>query len=616
MSDLLDRALPLLPNPQQIELGPRRWQPRANWRFANRGPGWTYGPTDLTVDPPAHESPEAYALVTGPTGAAAAAHHPTGLLRARATLRQLLTLAGDQPIPEVRITDWPDLPIRGVHLDLKYIMHRQDYLLRWLDTLADYKVNTLLLEYEDKFPYRSHPNLRHPLAFTEAELKNFLTRARAHGIRVVPLIQNMGHVEYILKHEQFAHLRRNGWHTEYDTTLPAVLPFVREILDDVLRLHADDEWFHAGGDECFSLHQLPDTDAAKLYGDHMAQVLQHLVAAGKRPLMWQDMITRTTGHVRADLLAKFPKQTIFCHWNYNSTPRPTKRGDGAFTPDRWLELQQAGFDTLGVSCKNWGTLVPMYSRYVAANTIQVVREAHQFGALGTIQSSWACFNMPLPLEDYGMALGADRSWRIRNETELRGFDDAWSRLHFGLPDARVVEALNLLGGEIELPTTLGRPVHLPHWMYMDLILHYPNAQADRIKYGPAGFPPGIDWKNVAARRLDLYRQSPKQPLAAESIRRYARQAQAAAEMLPALRRRARRHRDELALLEWAAHYRQHASDRFLLLAENNSKRRPMLTQLRRCRAAMRRNYRWFLEPSELALQEASLFTGEEQLLLP
>lgn len=615
MSNLLDRALPLLPNPQQIELGPRRWQPRANWRFSERGTRWTYGRLATDLQPPAHESPEAYTLVTGPEGAAAAARHPLGLLRARATLRQLLTLAGDGAIPEVRITDWPDTLIRGVHLDLKYIMHRKDYLLRWLDTLADYKVNTLLLEYEDKFPYRSHPVLRHPLAFTEAELKKFLARARGHGIRVVPLIQNMGHVEYILKHECFAHLRRNGWHTEYDTALPAVMPLVREILDDVLRFHAEDEWFHVGGDECFSLHKLPDAEAARLYGDHMAQVLRHVVAAGKRPLMWQDMVTRASGDIRAGLLAKFPKQTILCHWNYNSTPRPTKRGDVAFAPERWLELQQAGFDTIGVSCKNWGTLVPMYSRYVAANTIQVVREAHQFGATGVIQSSWACFNIPLPLEDYGMALGADRAWRIRPETEVRGFDDAWARLHFGLPDARAVEALNLLGGEIELPTELGRPIHLPHWMYMDLVLHYRNAQADRIKYGPAGFPPGIDWTQVMRRRLELYRNSPARHTATAAIGRFARQAQAAAELLPALRRQAKRNREELALLEWAAQYRRHASDRFLLLADGKTSG-AMLRASRRLRAQMRKNYGWFLEADEAALQAASLFTGEEQLLLP
>ena len=123
MSDLLDRALPLIPNPQQIQLGARRWKPRRNWRFANGGADrWTFGDGKTAkvllagLVPPENDSPEAYALVAGPDGAAAIARQPTGLLRARATLRQLCTLAGDGAIPEVRIADWPDLAVRGVRV--------------------------------------------------------------------------------------------------------------------------------------------------------------------------------------------------------------------------------------------------------------------------------------------------------------------------------------------------------------------------------------------------------------------------------------------------------------------------------------------------------------------
>ena len=636
MSDLLDRALPLIPNPQQIQLGARRWKPRRAWRFTESGADrWAFGDGKndgvlfAGLAPPENDSPEAYALVAGPDGAAAAARHPTGLFRARATLRQLLTLAGDGAIPEVRIADWPDLAVRGVHLDLKYIMHRKDYLMRWLDTLADTKVNTLLLEYEDKFPYRTHPVLRHPLAFTEAELNVFLAKARGHGIRVVPLIQNMGHVEYILKHEQFAHLRRNGWHTEYDTTKPDAMQMVREVLDDVLRFHEEDEWFHMGGDECFSLHKETREVAGRLYGDHMVGVLEHVVGHGKRPLLWQDMVAGLPPEPRAELLRRIPPKTILCHWNYNSTPKATKRGEalqggapvsqGAFDLERWVEFRKAGFDTLGISCKNAGTLVPLYSRIVSENTVQVIRDAHRFDALGTIQSSWACFNMPLPMEDFGMALGADRGWRVRRETELRGFEDAYARLHFGLPDSQVMEAFHLCGGHIELgskKSSLGRPVHLPYWSYMDLVLHFKNAHQDRIKYGAAGFPDDIDWKRIMERRIEFYAASPDRAIAAEAVRRLGRQARAAGELIPSVRKRARRNRAELAFLGWVAKFRAHASGRFLLLADGGAPavRRKTLAESRRLRSEMRKNYRGFLESAETDLQEASLFSGEESLL--
>lgn len=635
MSDLLDRALPLLPHPQQLRLGPRKWKPSRAWRFAEGPLHWGFGSGKgvevirASLTPPENDSPEAYTLAVGPDGAAAVARHPTGLLRARATLRQLCALAGDCALPEARIADWPDLPVRGVHLDLKYIMHRKEYLMRWLDALADYKVNLLLLEYEDKFPYRRHPVLRHPLAFTERELTAFLAKARGHGIRIVPLIQNMGHVEYILKHEEFAHLRRNGWYTEYDTSKPEALALAKDILDDVLRFHEEDEWFHVGGDECFSLHKEAKEVAAKLYGDHMIQVLAHVAARGKRPLIWQDMIAGLPPSLRDPLLAKIPPKTILCHWQYSSIPRETRRGEalepgarvvqGAFEMERWIEIRKAGFDTLGVSCKNWGSLVPMYARYVGENIVEMIRGAHRFDALGTIMSSWACFSMPLPMEDFGMALGADRGWRVRRETDRRGFEEAWARLRFGLPDARAVEAIHLLGGEIELPTKhtkLGRPVHLPYWFYMDLVLHFPNAHEDRIKYGAAGFDQKVDWKRIVERKIALYHASEVRADAAEAIGRFARQARAAQEMLPSLRKAARRGRDDLAYLEWAAKFREHAAARFLFLAEGGAPvaRRKLLAEGRRLRREMRKNFRGFLAPSQTDQQEASLFDGEEALL--
>ncbi|MFZ4695685.1 MAG: hypothetical protein ACOYMV_11215, partial [Verrucomicrobiia bacterium] len=175
--------------------------------------------------------------------------------------------------------------------------------------------------------------------------------------------------------------------------------------------------------------------------------------------------------------------------------------------------------------------------------------------------------------------------------------------------------------QIELPTkqsSLGRPIQLPYWGYMDLVLHFKNAHQDRIKYGTAGFPKDIDWTRIMERRIELYLASPVRTDASEAIGRFARQARAASEMLPWLRKKARRNRAELAYLDWAARFREHASGRFLFLAEGGTPaaRRKMLAETRRLRSQMRKTYRGFLEPTETDLQEASLFAGEEALLAP
>src|SRR5947207_2149614 len=93
-------------------------------------------------------------------------------------------------------------PIIGVHLDLKYLMPRKDYLTGWVRRLPELGINTLLLEYEDKFPYTTYPFLRSPSAFTPAELHEFLAAARAAKLCVIPLVPTLSHLEFALAHDE------------------------------------------------------------------------------------------------------------------------------------------------------------------------------------------------------------------------------------------------------------------------------------------------------------------------------------------------------------------------------------------------------------------------------
>ena len=65
----------------------------------------------------------------------------------------------------------PGPAIVGIHLDLKYHMPRRAYLMEWVRELPACGINTLLVEYEDKFPFAAYPFLRDPEAFTPAELR-------------------------------------------------------------------------------------------------------------------------------------------------------------------------------------------------------------------------------------------------------------------------------------------------------------------------------------------------------------------------------------------------------------------------------------------------------------
>ncbi|XP_035198541.1 hexosaminidase D isoform X3 [Oxyura jamaicensis] len=97
---------------------------------------------------------------------------------------------------------------RLVHLDLKGAPPRAAYLGQVLPLLRALGATGLLLEYEDTFPYTGPLEpLRAPHAYSHQELRELLGLAKEQGLEVVPLVQSFGHMEFVLKHKEFAHLR-------------------------------------------------------------------------------------------------------------------------------------------------------------------------------------------------------------------------------------------------------------------------------------------------------------------------------------------------------------------------------------------------------------------------
>ena len=117
--------------------------------------------------------------------------------------------------------------ICGIHLDLKYLISNKAYLNGWVRELPQLGINTLLIEYEDKFPYEKYPFLQHPDAYTPSELRQFLAIARDAGLRIIPLMQTLSHLEFAFAHPQLAHLREAPHiPTQIDPTNPQAVQFV------------------------------------------------------------------------------------------------------------------------------------------------------------------------------------------------------------------------------------------------------------------------------------------------------------------------------------------------------------------------------------------------------
>src|SRR5262252_7472795 len=134
---------------------------------------------------------------------------PAGVFYARATLEQLRRAAGPGgTIPAVAIEDTPDLPERGVMLDIsRDKVPTMLTLRRSIDELAALKINRLQLYMEHTFAYRDHPAVwasASPLTADEVDALDAFCRERF--IELVPNQNSFGHMERWLRLPRYAPL--------------------------------------------------------------------------------------------------------------------------------------------------------------------------------------------------------------------------------------------------------------------------------------------------------------------------------------------------------------------------------------------------------------------------
>ncbi|XP_005407253.1 PREDICTED: hexosaminidase D isoform X2 [Chinchilla lanigera] len=201
------------------------------------------------------------------------------------------------------MSDSTAFKMRLVHLDFKGAPPKVSYLSEIFPLFRALGANGLLIEYEDMFPYEGHLRLlRATHAYSPSEVTEILRLARCSELEVIPLVQTFGHMEFVLKHSAFAHLREVAF---FPNTLnpheAESLALVSAMIDQVLGLHKDARWLHIGCDEVYYLGegeaskqwlQKEQNSQAKLYLSHIRAVASHVLSQhpSTTPLVWDDML--------------------------------------------------------------------------------------------------------------------------------------------------------------------------------------------------------------------------------------------------------------------------------------------------------------------------------------
>ncbi|NXF40927.1 HEXDC Hexosaminidase, partial [Nyctibius bracteatus] len=210
--------------------------------------------------------------------------------------------------------------MRLVHLDLKGAAPRVSYLEQVFPLLSQLGANGILIEYEDMFPFKGELEiLRSPYAYSEEDVERIQQLAELHKLEVVPLVQTFGHVEFILKHEKYQHLREvERFPNSFNPHVPDTLALLKSILAQVIEKHRRSTWIHIGADEVFHLGEGTDSknwmsrnkgDVGTMFLKHIKEVLGFIAAQywGLRALMWDDMLRKiSVGALQGERMGTAP----------------------------------------------------------------------------------------------------------------------------------------------------------------------------------------------------------------------------------------------------------------------------------------------------------------------
>lgn len=408
----------LIPRPKQVQLGgrPVRLTPQTQITLAGPGAarakavltealgarlGWTPQVATGTGPTPPNK-PEGYALTVDTRGVRLAGHDAAGTLWAAQTLVQLLDHDKDGPIfHAAKITDWPTLAYRGVHL-----FHGQNALSfhkKLIERVySRFKLNQLLIQCE-QLQWDADPEVAPRWGGTKAAVREELSYAKAHGINMVPLVQSYGHMEWLFnkpKNRAFAEDPELPY--AVNITNPEALGYLGKLVteaDDLFGAPA----FHAGLDEVTMRGRFPLKSAPKTFSELFVSNARYWhdfhQKRGKTLWMWADMALHPSevapcfGTAPSAAAAKavregLPKDIVLFDWQYGAhTTFPSLKllkdaGFSKVVASTWFNPGNIqGFAKAAAEAGAWGALQTTWCGYESKEDVLAGAERRQFTAM-------------------------------------------------------------------------------------------------------------------------------------------------------------------------------------------------------------------------------------------
>ena len=224
--------------------------------------------------------------------------------------------------------------IRGLHFDMKAMIPKAEFLPCLLENIAQCGYNALLLELEDKFPFRCCPEAVHPAAYRREDFREMNRICRKLGITVIPLLQSVGHLDYLLKHPQYRFLREDNSVYQWCLSDSRSWEIWRAMAEELLEVFPDCTYFHIGADEAEMPGECPrcaGKDCFQLYRGRVEACADWVLSHGRKPVMWDDVFRNHELEIQQSLLEK----VIPCVWLYREMNAPLIRKYASLGIEFW-----------------------------------------------------------------------------------------------------------------------------------------------------------------------------------------------------------------------------------------------------------------------------------------
>jgi len=331
---------------------------------------------------------EGYALKVTSKHVLVLGHDRKGSYYGMQTLKQLVKPTSKGAIiAGCVISDWPSLKYRGAHLFTgnEALPFHEKLIDR---ILSRYKMNNLLLEV-DYIKWKTEPGLAVKFSEDQEDIKKELKYAHDHFMEVNPLLQSLGHSEWLFTNGMNKDLAENPARPyACCTTKPRYYDYIYKFYDETVKLFDNPKFIHIGHDEVNEPGGYPKDDECKkrsaeqIFVDDTLKIHDHLAKSGTRVMMWGDMLlargdspdaTNAGSPEKAKWMRdQLPKDVLITDWHYAAADPDQFKSLGIFVGE--------GHDAIAAT---W---------YTPENIETFSKQAKNVGAMGLLQTTWAGYN--------------------------------------------------------------------------------------------------------------------------------------------------------------------------------------------------------------------------------